>query len=53
MELLSEEIYNLRISPREDDFIYRFSKINLDELDLETNKTILVGFHIFKPISYL
>ena len=48
MELLSEEIYNLRISPREDDFIYRFSKINLDELDLETNKNILVGFHIFK-----
>ena len=48
MELLSEEIYNLRISPREDDFIYRFSKINLDELNLETNKNTLVGFHIFR-----
>ena len=25
-----------------------FLKLRLDELDLETNKNILVGFHIFK-----
>jgi hypothetical protein len=48
MELLSDEIYNLRISPSQDDYIYKFSKLNLDELELESNKKVLVGFHIFR-----
>ena len=48
MELLNEEIHNLRISPREDDYIYRFSKLQLDNLELQSNKKIIVGFHIFK-----
>ena len=48
MELLNKEIHNLRISPREDDYIYRFSKLQLDNLELQSNKKIIVGFHIFK-----
>ena len=48
MELLTEEIYNLKIDKSDNDYIHKFSQLRLNELDLEPQKNCLVGFLFFK-----
>ena len=47
MELLTKEIYNLRLNPEDNDFIYSFSRLELSNLNLKPEKKVLVGFLIF------
>ena len=48
MELLTQEIYNLKIKPSDNDFIHSFSKLELSNLNLKPEKNILVGFLLFR-----
>ena len=48
MELLSKEVFDLKISPKNDEYIHQFSKLSLDNLNLKSNKKNLVGFLFFK-----
>lgn len=41
MELLSEEIFNLKLKPNSNDFIQKFSELSLDNLGLE--QEVLIG----------
>ena len=38
MELLSKEVFDLKISPKNDEYIHQFSKLSLDNLNLKSNK---------------
>lgn len=51
MELLTKEIYNLRLNPEDNGFIYNFSRLELSNLNLKPEKKVLVGFLIFN--SYI
>ena len=53
MELLTQEIYNLKIKPSENDFIHSFSKLELSNLNLKPEKNILVGFLPLGPLPSL
>ena len=48
MELLTQEIYNLKIKPTDNGFIQSFSQLKLSNLNLKSEKNILVGFLLFR-----
>ena len=50
MELLSEEIFNLKLKPNSNDFIQKFSELNLDNLELEDD--LLIGQIYFTTNIY-